>query len=127
MSPPPLDSTPFGMNTTFRITSPIDSIPVVTKTPDPTLQTRPMEFSTRPTDSSNQKLKVHVPADLESDLSLSDSSSNESDLSNDTNYSKSNKNKGDMKKKCRKHKKQDLSESSSRDYGSSYDSNYRRK
>ena len=40
-SRPTLDSTPFGTDTTNGKTSPIDSIPVRTKTPDPTLLTRP--------------------------------------------------------------------------------------
>ena len=39
MSRPPLDSTPFGMNTTNGTMSPIDSIPVGTKTPEPITQT----------------------------------------------------------------------------------------
>ena len=41
MSRPPLDSTPFGANTTNGTTSPIDLIPVRTKIPDPTPQTVP--------------------------------------------------------------------------------------
>ena len=36
MSRPPLDSNPFGINTTNGATSPIDSIPVGTETPEPT-------------------------------------------------------------------------------------------
>ena len=77
---PPLYSTPFGTNTTNRITSPIDLVPIRTEIPDPTtliqltdLPTRPAETSTRPTDSLKQKVKSHVPADLDSDPSLSDS------------------------------------------------------
>ena len=37
MSRPPLESTPIGTNTTNSKTSPIDLIPVRTKTPNPTL------------------------------------------------------------------------------------------
>ena len=75
MSRPPLESTTFGMNTTNGTTSPIDSIPVSTKTTYPIPLTRPMDFSTRPTesptqptDSSKRKGKFHIPADLESYL-----------------------------------------------------------
>ena len=45
MSLPPLDSTTLGTNMTNRTTSPIDSIPVRTKTPEPTPLTRPTELS----------------------------------------------------------------------------------
>ena len=55
MSQPPLDSTPISMNTTNRTTTPINSIPIKTKTPDPTPRTRPTESSTQPMDSSNQE------------------------------------------------------------------------
>ena len=41
ISRPTLDLTPFGMNTTNRTTSPIDSILVRTKTPEPTPLTLP--------------------------------------------------------------------------------------
>ena len=55
------------MNTTNGTMSPIDSITTGTKTPDPTPRTQPMESSTQPTDYSKQKIKVHIPVDLESD------------------------------------------------------------
>ena len=45
MSQPPLESTPIGTNTTNGIMSPIDSIIIGTKTPEPTPQTRPTESS----------------------------------------------------------------------------------
>ena len=44
MSRPTLDSTPLGKNTTNGTTSPIDLIPVGTKTSDPTPLIRPTEF-----------------------------------------------------------------------------------
>ena len=73
MSQPPLDSTDFGKNTTNGKTSPIESIPVGTKIPDPMPLTRPTESPIQLTDSSKRKVKAHVPADPESDPSLSDS------------------------------------------------------
>ena len=45
MSQPPLNSTPFGTDTIKKTTSPTDSIPVETKTPEPTPQTRPTKLS----------------------------------------------------------------------------------
>ena len=45
MSRPHLDLTPLGTNTTNGTTSPIDSIPVGTKTPDPTPLTQPTELT----------------------------------------------------------------------------------
>ena len=44
MSRPTLDSTPLGTNIANETTSPIDSIPVGTKTPEPTPLTRPKEL-----------------------------------------------------------------------------------
>ena len=97
MSRLPLESTPIGMNTTNRTTSPIDSIHVVTKTPDLTPLTQPTESPTQPTDYSKQIGKAHIPVDLESDPSWSDSSSSKSDLSNDSNYSESKSKKRNKK------------------------------
>ena len=88
MSQPHLDSNHFGTKITNGTTSPIDSIPDGTKTPDPIPLTRPTYLSTRPTDSSDQKGKSQVPGDPEPDPSLSDPPSNKSNLSNDTNSSK---------------------------------------
>ena len=72
MSRTPLDSTPIGTYTTSGTTSPIDLIPIRTKNPEPTPQTRPkesptrpMESSTGPAESSKRKGKEHVPADPE--------------------------------------------------------------
>ena len=107
MSRPTLDLTTLGINTTNKTTSPIDLIPVRTKTPDPTPLTRPTEFP-------EQNRKAHVPDDLNSDPSLSDSSSK--------------KKKRDKKKKRRKHKTDYFSDQSlSGDSDSSYNSVYRRK
>ena len=78
---PPLESTPLGMNTTIGTTSPIDFIPVRTKTPEP----MPL---TPPTDFPEQNIKAHVQVDPEPDPSLSDSSLNKSNSSKDRNYSK---------------------------------------
>ena len=44
MSRPPLELTPLGMKTTKGTASPIDSIPVKTKTQEPTSLTPPTEF-----------------------------------------------------------------------------------
>ena len=68
-------------------TSPIDSIPVGTKMPEPTPQTRPTDFPTLPTDLLEKNGKAHVPGDPDPDPSSSDSSSNESNLSKDSNSS----------------------------------------
>ena len=65
------------------------------------------------------KGKVQVPADLDSDPSLSESSSRKSDLSDGRNYIKSKRKKGDAKKKRRKQKKQDPLDSSLSDSDSS--------
>ena len=51
MSLPPLDLTSFDTNTTNGTMSTINSIPVGTKTPDPTPLKRPTDLSTRPTES----------------------------------------------------------------------------
>ena len=56
MSRPTLDSTPLGKNMTKGKTSPIDSSPVGTKTPE----SMPL---TRPTELSEQNGKAHVPGD----------------------------------------------------------------
>ena len=92
MSRPPLDSTHIGINTTNETTSPIDSIPVETKMPEPMPLKRPMESSiqstessTRPTYYAKQKVKAHVPEDPESDPSSSDSPPSEDYSSNDSN------------------------------------------
>ena len=116
-----MESTPLGTNTTNVSTSPIDSIPAGTKTPEPTPLTRPTELP-------EQNGKVHVLGDPDPDPSLSDSSMRKYNLSNDSNSSKSKKNERDKKKKGQKDKKYDLSGSSpSNDYDSSYNSDYRRK
>ena len=57
----------------------MDLTPIGTKTPDP----KPL---TRPTDLSKIKVKVHVPEDLESDPSSSDSSSRKTDSSDYRKY-----------------------------------------
>ena len=68
MSRPPLDLTPIGTNTTNRTMSPIESIPVRTKTPDPTPLTRPTKFP-------DQNGKENVPGEPDTDPSSSESSS----------------------------------------------------
>ena len=73
------------------------------------------------------KGKVQVPADLDSDPSLSESSSRKSDFSDGRNYIKSKRKKGDAKKKRRKQKKQDPLDSSLSDSDSSDDRDYRHK
>ena len=83
---PTLDLTPICTNTTNKIMSLIDSIPVWTKTLEPMPLIRPMEFL-------EQYGKAHVPDDPDSDPSLSD-------------YSPK-KNKRDKKKNNRKLKKDD--------------------
>ena len=74
MSRPPLDSNPLGTNTTNKKTSPIDSIPVGTKIPDPTPVTPPTDSQTLPTYFPDQNGKVNVPGDPDPDPSSSDSS-----------------------------------------------------
>ena len=86
MSRPTLEYTPNVFNTKDGTMSSIDSILIRTKTPEPTLLTRPTEF---PEKNGN----MHVPYDPDPDPSLSDRSSK--------------KNKLDKKKKCRKYKKDD--------------------
>ena len=68
MSQPTLESTPIGINTTNGTTSPIYSIPVRTKTPEPTPLTQPTELP-------GKNGKAHVPDDPDPDPSFSDSSS----------------------------------------------------
>ena len=106
MSQPSLDSTTIGTNTTNITTSQLDSNHIGTRTQYPTPLTRPM-------DSSKRKGKLHVPEDPESDPSLSDSSSNESDLSDNSKYSKSKSKGRDTNKKRWKCMKQESSYSSS--------------
>ena len=89
MSQLPLDSTPFGIDTTNITASPIDLIPVGTKTSEPMPQTRPTDSSTLPTDLPKQNEKAHVPRDPDPDPSLSDSSTNKYDSSNISKSSKS--------------------------------------
>ena len=55
MSQPPLESTTFCTNTTNQTTSPIDLIPVKTKTTDPIPLTQPNNPPTKPTDSLLKK------------------------------------------------------------------------
>ena len=121
ISQPTLDLTPLGKNSTNRTTSPIDSIPVGTKTPD----TMPLS---QPTVFPEKNGKAHVPGDPNTYPSSSDASSNKPNSSNDSNYSKSKKKKRDKKKNCRKDKKYDLSDPPLSNYSdSSCDSDYRRK
>ena len=80
MSRTTLDSAPLGTNTTNRTTSSIESIPVRTKTPEPT----PLKL---PEELPEQNGKAHVPGDPDPDPSSSDSSSKESNLSKDSNSS----------------------------------------
>ena len=124
---PRLESTPLGTNTTNRTTSPIDLIPVGTKTLDHTSQTRPTDFSTLPTYLPEQNGKSHVPGDPDPDQSSTNSSAKKYNSSKNTNTSKSIKNKPDKKKKRRKYKKQDASDSFLNDSEYSDDSYYRRK
>ena len=125
MSLPALDSTPLGMNMTNGTTSPIDSIPVRTKTPEPTPLTPPKYLPRLPKDLQEKSGKAHVLGDLDPDPSSSDSSSNKSNSSNDSNSSKSIKKKRYEKKNIQKHKKQEASDSSSSDSDSFKDSDYR--
>ena len=66
MSRPPLKSTPIGTNTKNAMMSQLDLTPIGTKNPEPTSLTRPTELLKR-------KGKVHVPEEMESDPSSSDS------------------------------------------------------
>ena len=86
-----------------------------------------MDWTTLPTDFSEQNVKVHIPGYPNPDPSSSDSSSKKSNSSNDSNSSKSIENKRDKKKKRQKHKKQDASDSLSSNSDPSDDSDYRRK
>ena len=85
---PPLDSTPLGKNTNNRKTSPIESIPVGTKMPEPTPLIPPMDLPTLTTDLTKQNGKAQIPGDPDPDPSLSDSSFKKSNPSNDINSSK---------------------------------------
>ena len=107
MSRPPLDLTPLGTNTNNGKTLPMDSIPIRTKSPEPTPLTLPTDSPTLPTNLPEQNGKLHVPGDPDPDPSSLDSSSKKSNSPNDKNYSKSKKKKRDKKKKRRKHKKAD--------------------
>ena len=120
MSRPTLDSAPFGTSTTNGTTSPIDSIPVGGETPYFT----PL---TRPTLLPEQNGKVHVPADPESKPPFSDSSLNKYNSSKDRNPIILLKNKHDNLKRCLKHRKYDVSYTSSSDYDLYNNSDYRRK
>ena len=64
MSQPLLDLNPLGTNTTNKKTSPIGSIKIGTRTPEPTPLTRPTELT-------EKNGKVHVPGEPDPDLSLS--------------------------------------------------------
>ena len=68
MSPPTLDLTPLGTNMNNGTTSPIESIPVGTKMPDP----MPL---TIPTELPEQNGKAHFPGEPDPDPSSSYSSS----------------------------------------------------
>ena len=125
-SRPLLDLTPFVTNTTNVTTSPNDSTPVRTNKPELTPRTRPTDLPTLPRYSSEKKGKARVPGDLDPNPSLSDSSSKRYNLPNDINSSKSIKRKPDKKKYCRKHKKQDVSDSLLSYSDSSDNSEYRR-
>ena len=98
MSRPPLESTALGTKTTNGTTSPIDSIPVGTKTPEPTPLIPPIDLT-------EQNGKAHVTGEPDPDPSLSDSSLKKYNLSNDRNSSKSIKKKSNNKKKRQKHRK----------------------
>ena len=100
MSQPPLESTHFSINTTNGTTSPINSIPVGTKFPEPTTLTLPTGFL-------EKNGKAHIPGDPDLDPSSSDSTPNKNNPSNDSNSSKSNKRKPDKNKKPREQKKHD--------------------
>ena len=89
--------------------------------------TLPTDSPELTTDFPEENGRANVPGDSDPDPSLSDSSSKKYTLSNDTNSSKSNRNKCNKKKKRQKDKKDDLSEPSSSDSDSSYNSDYRRK
>ena len=78
-----MDSNPLGTDTINGTTSPVDSIPVGTKTPEPT----PLA---RTTESPEQKGKALVPGDPDIDPALSESSSKKSNSPNDSSSSKSN-------------------------------------
>ena len=76
MSRPPLDSTPFGTNTTNGTTSLIESIPVETRITEPTPQKLQTDSPKLPMDLPNQNGKAHVPGNLDPDPSSDSSSKN---------------------------------------------------
>ena len=92
MSLPPLDLTPIGTEKKNGTTSPIDSILVRKKTPEPT----PL---TKPTDLPEQNEKVHIPGEPDPYPSSSYSPANKYNSSNDSKSSKWIKKKSDKKKK----------------------------
>ena len=100
-----MDSTTIGTNTKNVTMPQLESIPIGTKTPDPT----PLK---QPTESSKLKGKAHVPEYPESYPSLSDSSSIKYDLSVDSKYRKSKSKGRNKNKKHQKSMKQDSSDSS---------------
>ena len=100
MSQPPLYLTPLGINTTNRTTSPSDSIPDRTKSPEPTPLTLITDSPAPPTDFPEQNGKADVPGDPDPEPSLSNALSKKSNSSNYTNSSQSNKKKLDKKKNC---------------------------
>ena len=105
--------------------SPIESIPIRKKIPEPTPQKQICE--------NYQWIyqiyfgKTHVPGDLDPDPSLSDSPSKKSNSSKNKNSNKSVKKKYDRNNNCQKHKKQDASDSSSSGSYLSDDGDNRRK
>ena len=123
MNQPPLELTTIGTNITNITnikTSHLELTPIGTKTPYP-------KQLTPPTDSSKRKKKAQISEDPDTYPSLSNSSSSKSDSSDDRKYSKYNSKRHDKNKKRRKHTKQELSDSSSRNYDSSGEIDYRRK
>ena len=84
---PPLDSTHVGTNTSNAKISHLDLTPVGTKNPYPQATN-----TTNGIVKTEKKGREHIPEDLESDPSPSDSSMSESDSSNDRNFSKSRSN-----------------------------------
>ena len=91
------------------------------------METPDLKPITQPTESSERNGKEHVPEDLESDPSLSDSSPSESDSSYDRKYRRSKSKGNDKEKKHQKHTKQNSSDLSLRDSDFSDKIDYRRK
>ena len=110
-----MESTPVGKNTLNAKILPLGSTPVGAKTTDPETLILPAELSKR----KEKSLKEYAPEDSESDPDLSDSSSIEYDLSNNSKYRKSKIKLCNKKKKNRKGKKWDSSDSSLSDSDSS--------